>query len=132
MAKKRKPEIEPFRTTDKHNRFNEDGREILNPTPMQPPIGYKKQPSIAEQIREQVRAAKYLDDMEPETEEEADDFEIDDDPPIPSRWENDMVPSIKETRARIRALQEQEKMFAKTPTPEDNPKRVPSETESKS
>lgn len=116
MAKAKEP-LDVFRTTDKHNRHNEDGHEILNPTPMQPPLGYKPQMSLAEQIRQQVRAMKSEIDMEPETEEEADDFEIDDDPPIPSRWENDMVPSIKETRARIRELEAQEKLYAKAPDP---------------
>lgn len=104
-----------YRTTDKYNRFDENGHEILNPTPMQPPLGFKPIPSLVEQIRMQVRQLKHLDDMEPETEEEADDFEIDDDPTPQSRWENDMIPSIKETRARIRALEEQEKRYAAPP-----------------
>lgn len=105
-----------YKTTDKTNRHNEDGHEILNPTPMQPPLNYKAQPSLAEQIRQQVRAHVALLDMEPETEEEADDFEIDDDPQPVSRWENDMVPSIKETRKRIRELEEQQKLYAVAPT----------------
>lgn len=44
-----------YKTTDKTNRHNEEGHEILNPTPMQPPLGYKPQLSLAEQIRLQVR-----------------------------------------------------------------------------
>lgn len=104
-----------YKTTDKYNRFDENGHEILNPTPMQPPLGFKPIPSLVEQIRMQVRQLKHLDDMEPETEEEADDFEIDDDPTPQSRWENDMIPSIKETRARIRALEEQERRYAAPP-----------------
>lgn len=109
--------IDVYRTTDKNNRHTEDGKEILNPTPMQPPLGYKPALSLAEQIRQQVRSLKALDDMEPETEEEADDFEIEDDPPIPSRWENDLVPSLKETRARIRETEAQLKRYAKPPEP---------------
>lgn len=104
-----------FKTTDKHNRFNVDGHEILNPTPMQPPLGYKATLSLAEQIRQQVRAFKALDDTEPESEEEADDFEVDDDPQPESRWENDMIPSIKETRARARLLEAQAKLYAVPP-----------------
>jgi len=104
-----------YKTTDKANRFNADGHEILNPTPMQPPLGYKKTPSLAEQIRQQVRQLKNLEDMEPETEEEADDFDITDDPQPHSRWENDMIPSIKETRARIRELEKQERRYAAPP-----------------
>lgn len=101
-----------FKTTDKYNRFDEQGREVLNPTPMQPPLNYKRQPSLSEQIRQQILQHKYLEDNEPETEEEADDFEIEEDPIQASRWENDMIPSIKETRARLRALEEQERRFA--------------------
>jgi len=101
-----------FKTTDKYNRFSEDNKEILNPTPMQPPLGYKPSLSLAEQIRQQVRMLKGLEDMEPETEEEADDFEIDEDPVMASRWENDMIPSIKESRARLRELEAQEKLYA--------------------
>lgn len=104
-----------YKTTDKKNRFSEDNKEILNPTPMQPPLGYKPTLSLAEQIRQQVRAYKHIEDNEPETEEEADDFEIVDDPAPPSRWENDLIPSIKETRARLRALEEAERLFAKKP-----------------
>lgn len=113
MAKaKIDPEIDVFRTTDKTNRHDKDGAEVLNPVPMQPPLGYKPQLSLAEQIRQQVRAMSAMNQMEPETEEEADDFEIADDPVIQSRWENDMVPSIKETRARLRELEAQERLYA--------------------
>lgn len=106
-----------FKTTDRKNRFDANGGEVLNPTPMQPPLNYKKQPSLLETVREQVRAAAMLQlNMEPETEEEADDFDIPDDPVDPhSRWENDMIPSIKETRARLRELEAQERLFARVP-----------------
>lgn len=112
MAKlKIDPDVDVFRTTDKHNRHDATGGECLNPIPMQPPIGYKPTLSLAEQIRQQVRALS-LANMEPETEEEADDFEVADDPIIQSRWENDLVPSIKETRARLRELEAQERAYA--------------------
>lgn len=54
--------------------------ETPDPTPMAPPIGYKKQPSIWEQQREmirQIRLQEHDDGME--TFEEADDFDVDDD-----------------------------------------------------
>jgi len=131
-AKKTNPAIDVYRTTDKHNRHNEDGQEILNPTPMQPPVGYKAQPSLIETVRQQVRQLKHLEDNEPETEEEADDFEIEDDPAIHSRWENDMIPSIKETRKRLRQLEAEEKLYAKTPEPEVPAAAVTPAPESKS
>jgi len=118
MTKKPKPEdIDPYRTTDKRNRHTEDGKEILNPTPIQPPLGYNPAPSLIETVRQQVRQMKHLDDDEPESEEEADDFEIEDDPPIISRWENDMIPSIKEVKKRAAELEEQAKLYAKAPDP---------------
>lgn len=120
MAKKADPLVDVFRTTDKRNRHDENGHEVLNPTPVAPPLGYNPAPSLVEQIRQQVRAFKQLDDQEPETEEEADDFECEDDPLPTSRWENDMIPSIKETRARLRALEEQERLYA-------NPRAAPAE-----
>lgn len=102
-----------FKTTDKTNRFSEDNKEILNPTPVAPPLGYKPTLSLTEQIRQQVRAFKHIEDTEPETEEEADDFDIIDDPAPSSRWENDMIPSIKEARKRLRELEAREKLYAK-------------------
>lgn len=108
MANKHTREDEDvFKTTDRYNRFNELGEEILNPTPMQPPVGYKKQPSMIDIVRQQVAAhhASLLD-MEPETEDEADDFDIPDDPVDPqSRWENDNVPSLKNIKDRRIAME---------------------------
>lgn len=118
------PKLEDvYKTTDRKNRFDKNGREILNPTPMQPPLGYKPALSLAEQIRLQIRLHKNLDDTEPESEEEADDFDIIDDPIIESRWENDMVPSIKEVRAAARKLEAEAKLFAVAtpPTPAQPP-----------
>lgn len=110
-----------YKTTDKYNRYGEKGRvEELNPTPMQPPLGYVAQPSLAQQIREQIQAMRRLEDNEPESEEEADDFDIPDDPPDPeSRWENDNIPSLAATRKYLIALEKelaaQEKGAAKPP-----------------
>lgn len=127
MSKKSNPE-DVFKTTDKHNRFSEDNKEILNPTPVQPPLGYKPTLSLAEQIRQQVRQYKHIEDTEPETEEEADDFDIIDDPAPESRWENDMIPSIKESRKRLRELEERAKLYAKPRTPEPTSPTAPEPT----
>ena len=83
-------------------RHNEAGQELLDPKPMQPPLGYKRAPSLAEQIRHQVMIAKLqaLEELE-ETEDEADDFEVGDDWEPMSKHENDHVPSIKELRRRV-------------------------------
>lgn len=102
-------ELENFRTTDREERFKGGRLEFLNPTPMQPPIGFKPQPSLLETIREQIRAHHLANiDMDPETEDEADDFEMPDDPVDPhSPWENDHIPSIKTVKERGRVLEKQ-------------------------
>lgn len=106
-----------YKTTDKFNRFAEGNKEVLNPTPHQPALNYKARPSLADQVRQQIATMRAMEDNEPETEEDADDFEIDDDPVMESRWENDMIPSIKESRARMRELEEQERLYANPEQP---------------
>ena len=59
-----------------------EGREKLSPTPVAPPVGYVRQPSLAETIRNMVRSERLAQEAAAagyETFEEADDFEVDDD-----------------------------------------------------
>lgn len=61
---------------------DEHGREIPDPTPMQPPVGYTRQPTIAEQMRAMIlseRLAQEAREAGAETFEEADDFDVGDD-----------------------------------------------------
>lgn len=63
-------------------RQTSDGAEVLDSTPMQPPIGYKRQPSMVDHIRNLIRSEKLAMEAESagkETFEEADDFHIEDD-----------------------------------------------------
>lgn len=58
------------------------GREIPDPEPMQPPIGYNRQPTLSEQMRAMIvseRLARAAAEAGAETFEEADDFEVGDD-----------------------------------------------------
>jgi len=89
-----------------NKRHDKDGAEVLDPVPMQPPLGYKRAPSLSEQIRQQVIAAKLdeLANME-ETEDEADDFEVGDDFEPLSPYENDHIPSIKQLRQKVTEIQ---------------------------
>jgi len=61
-----------------------DGRfELPDPVPMAPPVGYSAPPDLASMIRSMVRAEAFrqaVDKNDFETFEEADDFDIDDDP----------------------------------------------------
>lgn len=82
------------RAPEKHD---ENGGEIGDPTPMQPPLGYKKSLSLSEQIAQQVRIAnlKILEDMAlEETDEEADDFDVGEDYEPLSKHENDHMPTL--------------------------------------
>lgn len=116
-----------YKTTDKYNRFTEAGKEMLNPTPMQPPLGYERPLSMVEVVRQQIRQFKHLEDTEPETEEEADDFEIAEDPIMESRWENDMIPSIKESRERLAELEREANLYANpNPSPREAAEPPPS------
>lgn len=128
-----------FKGPNKHDaKHTEDGGEIGDPTPMQPPLGYKRTPSLAEQIAQQVRMQtiqRLEDEMDPETEEEADDFEIaDDDGTPPAKYENDHVPTIavlkkraKEINDAIRkrnteqAIENYKKSIKKPPSPAAQP-----------
>lgn len=97
---------EAKRAPEKHDEF---GGEILDPTPMQPPLGYKRSLSLSEQIAQQVRIAqlKILEDNAlHETEDEADDFEVGEDFEPLSPHENDHMPTLanlKKQAAEINA-----------------------------
>lgn len=60
-----------------------DGLEYGDPVPMAPPIGYDSPPDLMHMIRSMIRNERFmqgLDEAGVETFEEADDFELDDDP----------------------------------------------------
>lgn len=79
-------------------RLDENGHEIPDPTPMAPPIGYKRQPSLAEQIRAMVRSEKLRQEAEEagaETFDEADDFDVGDDYDPRSPYEHDFDPGVE-------------------------------------
>lgn len=89
--------------------LNKAGAEVNDPTPMEPPLGYMKQPSLADQIRMAVLSQKLADEVAAqgmETFEEADDFEVGDDYDPSSPWENEFDPDYRDIVnevARLRA-----------------------------
>lgn len=88
-------------------RHDENGYEVLDPTPMQPPLGYKKTLSLNEQIMQQVRIYKQQlleDDAINETDEEADDFDTGEDFEPLSQYENDHIPSVKKLKQQAKEL----------------------------
>lgn len=64
-----------------------DGRfELPDPTPMAPPIGYKAEPTLSDMIRSMVRREQFNLEVSRagfETFDEAEDFDIEDDPVDP-------------------------------------------------
>lgn len=63
-------------------KYNEMGEEILDTTPLEVPVGLKRPPTLHEMIALHVRSAVFaqkVSDMGLETEEEANDFEVDGD-----------------------------------------------------
>lgn len=96
-----------------------DGRQVPDGTPMAPPIGYKKQQSMVEIVREMVRSERLKQEAEnagAESFEDADDFDVGDDPDqLKSGWENDFDPPVREL------IEEVDKSRKKKP-PSDGPK----------
>lgn len=94
--------------------MDDQGREVPDPIPLEPPVGYFRQPSLAEQIREMVRSEKLRLEAEAagyESFEEADDFDVEDDdsfdPSTP--YENDFDPSAREIVEEVRKAREPKK-----------------------
>jgi len=72
-----------------------DGREIVSNVPMAPPLGWKKQPSMIDHIRNLVRSERLRQEVESagfETPEEADDFDVGDDYDPSSPYEHNFDP----------------------------------------
>lgn len=98
--------------------LREDGTEVLDGTPVAPPIGYRPQPSLASQIRMMVRSEQLRMEAEKagmETFEEADDFDVGDDFDPTSPYENDFDPPIREVFAEVEAERKKQ-----APSPEPN------------
>lgn len=63
-------------------RLTPEGREVVDGRPMAPPVGYKRSPSLMEQVRAMVRSehlAREVARAGAETFEEANDFDVGDD-----------------------------------------------------
>lgn len=78
------------------------GRLIADSTPIAPPIGYKRQPTMVEIVRDAVRSEHLRQaalDAGMETFEESEDFDVPDEQELHSPWENDFDPPIAELTA---------------------------------
>lgn len=67
-------------------RLTTDGKEIPDPTPMAPPVGFTRQPTLRDQIREMIASERLRAEAEAagyESFDESDDFDIPDEPGLP-------------------------------------------------
>ncbi|UYL83854.1 MAG: hypothetical protein [Wigfec virus K19_159] len=78
-----------MQTSEEYGFLNVRGHEVPDPTVVEPPLGYVQQPDLMETMRRMVRTelSKIAENNEFETFEEADDFEIDEDPVDSSPYE---------------------------------------------
>lgn len=101
---KQAPIYEKFDNSDGRQVHDERGREIPDPTPIAPPVGYRKQPSLHEQVREALLAEKLrmaYEEGKMETFEEADDFDVGDDFDPTSPYEADFDPMSAADKAAL-------------------------------
>lgn len=83
-----------------------DGKEIPDPKPLAPPVGYVKRDSLAEQIRQMVLGEKLAQEAAAagaETFDEADDFDVGDDYDPRSPYEANFDPMTPEEAAALRS-----------------------------
>lgn len=102
--------------------LNQDGSENPDPTPLAPPIGYRKAPSLVDNMRAMIREhaiAMAIAGQQAETFEEADDFDVNDDFDPSSPWEGEFEP-VASINADILAAAEAAKK-PKQPVPEAPP-----------
>lgn len=97
--------VHKHRTRMDEGRLTPDGREILDGTPIAPPLGFIKQPSLHELMRAMVleHANLRAQGQDPETFEEADDFDVDDEdePSRSSPYEQNFDPIGEADRAAL-------------------------------
>lgn len=79
--------------------------EIVNPVPVAPPVGFRRQPSMVDIVRDMVRSERLRQEVQAagmETFEEADDFDVGDDfdPSSPYEVDFDPVPASELRRRR--------------------------------
>lgn len=75
-------------------RFDEKGREVVDSTPISVPHNWQRPLSLHEEIKRFVRAelSRAAQDQDVETFEDADDFDIDEDPDPLSAYELPLAP----------------------------------------
>lgn len=84
--------------------LDKEGREILDATPIAPPVGWTNEPNMFDYVRELVRSAQLAKEAEEagmETFEESEDFDVDDDFDPSTPYENDFDPDVREMQEAV-------------------------------
>lgn len=104
----RKPEqvdLEDYLEKTRSRGLNDRGQLIPDPTPIAPPIGYKRQPTMVEMVRQMVQSENLAREARAagvETFEESEDFDVGDDgEDLRSGFENDFDPDLAEVREAV-------------------------------
>lgn len=102
--------------------LNERGQEVPENNPPAIPVKWRHPPTLQEQIQRMV--AKEISEAAAnaghETFEEADDFDVDDEPELKSPYEIDEgLPKFNEKTARTEAIEAAEKRFVKRKSPQE-------------
>lgn len=123
---RRKPRIDQDEYLAKmlQRSIDADGRFYPDNIPMAPPVGYRKTPSIIDLMHQAVREtiSRQAAEMGYETFEEADDFDVGDEPEeMRSGWENDFDPSIAEVVQEVEKARKPKKGVSGEKSPEGEP-----------
>ncbi len=99
--------IEKIMAANDKNRPYQGNRFYPDPTPVAPPAGYQKQPSMIDIIKNQVEAlSREMGEAGHETFEEANDFDIDDDAFPASEYETEDEVEVPPSVLKQRQLDE--------------------------
>lgn len=96
---KKQPEVKGPDPRQATVHLDERGREVVSNVPIAPPIGYKRSPSLSDQIRQALHASRAeLAASGHESFEEGDDFEVGDDFDPSSPYEIHFEPEESEEK----------------------------------
>lgn len=95
--------------------LDEQGHEVVSNVPEAPPLGWKRQPTMVDHIREMVRSERLRQEAEAagaETFEEAEDFDVGDDLDLSSPYEAEYEP-LSAVKARKEVADKEAEVVAK-------------------
>lgn len=121
-----------------NDRLDKDGNEILDNTPVAIPAGYRKPPTLQEQIRMLLRHERYqqaVESGEIESIEEADDFETGDPDDndsfsTPYEMQADMVDLRRMIRDEKESIEYEAKVRSKIKKPQKQTPKTDNKSES--